>query len=160
MRANRAGTRGFRAPEVLLKCQDQTPAVDVWSAGIILLAFLTKRFPIFNANTDVEALLELTVIFGKSKIGRCALLHNRTFHCTVPLERPEGFKVFDLILKLNPDIMTPLPHTPDEGYLDEYVEDVQMAMDLCRVCLHVDVTRRWTAEECLEHPFLRLDELS
>lgn len=24
IRANRAGTRGFRAPEVLLKCQDQT----------------------------------------------------------------------------------------------------------------------------------------
>lgn len=24
MKANRAGTRGFRAPEVLLKCPDQT----------------------------------------------------------------------------------------------------------------------------------------
>ncbi|TIC42964.1 hypothetical protein E3Q08_02532 [Wallemia mellicola] len=36
VRANRAGTRGFRAPEVLLKCQDQTTAIDIWSAGVIL----------------------------------------------------------------------------------------------------------------------------
>lgn len=76
VRANRAGTRGFRAPEVLLKCQDQTPAVDVWSAGIILLAFLTRRFPVFNANSDMEALLELMIIFGKAKIARAALLHS------------------------------------------------------------------------------------
>lgn len=157
VRANRAGTRGFRAPEVLFKCQDQTAAVDVWSAGIVLLAFLTKRFPIFNANTDIEALLELTVIFGKSKIARCALLHNRTFNCTVPLDRPEGYKVFDLILKLNPDLMTVPEALEGTVNPDEYIEDVQLAMDLCRVCLHVDVTRRWTAEECLEHPFLRLE---
>ncbi|CAO1634926.1 unnamed protein product [Sympodiomycopsis kandeliae] len=162
VRANRAGTRGFRAPEVLFKCQDQTAAVDVWSAGIILLAFLTKRFPIFNANTDVEALLELMIIFGKSKMSRCALLHNRTFHCTVPSERPEGFKIAEFIQKLNPEIMNPPEPSKENGGQvpdpDEYLEDVRLAMDLCRVCLHVDVTRRWTAEECLEHPFLRLDD--
>lgn len=61
---------------MLLKCQDQTPAVDVWSAGIILLAFLTRRFPVFNANSDMEALLELMIIFGKAKIARAALLHS------------------------------------------------------------------------------------
>lgn len=42
-KANRAGTRGFRAPEVLLKCGEQTGALDVWAAGIILLFFLTKK---------------------------------------------------------------------------------------------------------------------
>ena len=31
----RAGTSGFRAPEVLLKYRYQTTAVDVWSAGIV-----------------------------------------------------------------------------------------------------------------------------
>lgn len=115
----------------------------------------------FNANTDVEALLELTVIFGKSKLRRCALLHNRTFHCTVPTEKPDGYRVFDLIVKLNPSLFS----TPvnDRGELiypaEEYNEDVNMALDLCRVCLHVDVTRRWTAEECLEHPFLRYEDV-
>ncbi|PWN24416.1 kinase-like protein [Jaminaea rosea] len=151
VRANRAGTRGFRAPEVLLKCQDQTAALDVWSAGIVLLAFLTKRFPLFNANNDTEALLELMVVFGKSKLSRCALLHNRTWHCTVPVERPEGYRVTEFVEKLNPSILAaPEGHPDPQGYDN----DIKMAMDLCRVCLHVDVTRRWTAEECLDHGFL------
>ncbi|CAO1625064.1 unnamed protein product [Parajaminaea phylloscopi] len=153
VRANRAGTRGFRAPEVLLKCQDQTAALDVWSAGIILMAFLTRRFPLFNANNDVEALLELTVLFGKSKMSRCALLHNRTFHCTVPFEENEGFRVPDFIKRLRPNVLEPPPEHPRP---DVYCEEMKMAIDLCRVCLHVDVTRRWTAEECLDHAFLQV----
>ena len=121
-----------------------------------MLSLLTKRFPMFNANTDVEALLELTVIFGKSKLHRCALLHNRTFHCTVPTEKPDGYSVYDLIVKLNPNLfMTPGDPNFPPYRTEEYNEYVKMAIDLCRVCLHVDVTRRWTAEECMEHPFLR-----
>lgn len=75
-RANRAGTRGFRAPEVLLRCADQTVAIDIWSVGIIMLGFLTKRFPIFNSMDDVEALLELGTIFGKRRMEQVALLHS------------------------------------------------------------------------------------
>ena len=48
-RANRAGTRGFRAPEVLLKCTRQTCLIDNWSCGVILLTFLSKRFPFFHS---------------------------------------------------------------------------------------------------------------
>eukprot|EP00501_MAST-03F_sp_TOSAG23-6_P002515 GSMAST32.ASY1.ANO1.2652.1 assembled CDS len=29
-----AGTPGFRAPEVLQKCINQTPKVDIWAAGV------------------------------------------------------------------------------------------------------------------------------
>ncbi|KWU45639.1 kinase-like protein [Rhodotorula sp. JG-1b] len=76
VRANRAGTRGFRAPEVLLKCPDQTVALDIWSAGIILLCFLTRRFPFFNSNDDTEALAEIMAIFGRRKMERCAALHS------------------------------------------------------------------------------------
>lgn len=43
MKAQRAGTRGFRAPEVLLKFFKQDFAIDVWSAGVILLTLLTRR---------------------------------------------------------------------------------------------------------------------
>jgi serine/threonine protein kinase len=40
----RGGTRGFRAPEVLLRCVKQTVAIDIWSAGVILLSILSARF--------------------------------------------------------------------------------------------------------------------
>jgi cell division control protein 7 len=94
VRANRAGTRGFRAPEVLLKCPDQTVgayesadwrcsslslfslAIDIWAAGIILLSVLCHRFPVFNSNDDTEALLELGAIFGRTGVEKAAMLHS------------------------------------------------------------------------------------
>ncbi|UZJ51698.1 hypothetical protein CBS101457_001018 [Exobasidium rhododendri] len=155
VRANRAGTRGFRAPEVLLKCQDQTPALDIWSVGIILLAFLTKRFPLFNSSDDTEAILELMVIFGKKRINQAAILHNRVLHCNVPFAQAEGYRLPDFILKLNPGLLEPPANHPDK---DVYLSEVHQVMDLCRACLQPDLTRRCTASEALNHPFLLLDD--
>ncbi|KAG8686449.1 hypothetical protein FRC09_014130 [Ceratobasidium sp. 395] len=76
VKANRAGTRGFRAPEVLFKCESQTVALDIWSAGIILLAFLSGKFPLFNSNDDTEALAEIAAIVGRERMERCARLHS------------------------------------------------------------------------------------
>lgn len=152
VRANRAGTRGFRAPEVLFKCQDQTVAIDIWSAGVILLTLLIRRFPVFNSNDDAEALLEIAVIFGKARMETCAMLHNRTFHCNVPSVSNSG-SLTDFIFRLNPDLRNPGNH-PDP---EQYAIDVANALDMVKSCLHVDCTRRKTAAELLQHPFLRID---
>jgi cell division control protein 7 len=95
-RANRAGTRGFRAPEVLLKCPDQTVgkwkivlgnsgilmtfllAIDVWAAGVILLSILCQKFPVFVSGDDMEALLEIGCIFGQAQLEKAAHLHSRS----------------------------------------------------------------------------------
>lgn len=77
LRVNRAGTRGFRAPEVLLKCPEQTTAVDIWSVGVILLFYLTGHFPIFHSNDDVEALLEIATVIGRKGMERVAALHGK-----------------------------------------------------------------------------------
>jgi cell division control protein 7 len=53
-------------------------AIDVWSAGVILLFFLSKKFPIFQSNDDIEGLMEIAVIIGKRKIERAATLHGRS----------------------------------------------------------------------------------
>ena len=42
LHAARAGTPGFRPPEVLLKCRTQTVAVDIWAAGVILLSIMSR----------------------------------------------------------------------------------------------------------------------
>lgn len=76
IKTNRAGTRGFRAPEVLLKCPDQTVAIDVWSAGVMLLSILAHKFPLFNSTDDVESLMEIAAVFGRSAMERCAMLHS------------------------------------------------------------------------------------
>jgi cell division control protein 7 len=54
--------------------------VDVWSAGIILLFFLMHKFPVFQANNDIEALMEIAAIMGKSKMEKVA-----TLHCEFPI---------------------------------------------------------------------------
>ena len=75
LRVSRAGTRGFRAPEVLLNCCSQTCKIDIWSVGVILLCFITRRFPIFQSHDDVESLLELTLIFGVDVLNKNCKLH-------------------------------------------------------------------------------------
>ncbi|KAG7194903.1 uncharacterized protein KQ657_004011 [Scheffersomyces spartinae] len=74
-RANRAGTRGFRAPEVLFKCTNQLTKLDVWSAGVIALSIILRKFPLFNSPDDVDAIMELVLIFGMEKMTKCAELH-------------------------------------------------------------------------------------
>ncbi|KAF7306773.1 Kinase-like protein [Mycena indigotica] len=103
-KANRAGTRGFRAPEVLFKCSEQSGAIDVWAAGIILLFFLTGKFPLFQSSDDNEALMELAVILGRKKIEKAATLHSRTFATNVPSVNEEGTPWSSFVLQQNPDL--------------------------------------------------------
>ena len=152
VRANRAGTRGFRAPEVLFKCPDQTPAIDVWSAGIVLLSFLLRRFPLFNANDDTEALLELATIFGQRRMEQCAMLHNRTFACNLPTVDHAGRRIPELIQQIRPELFEPPEDHPDPS---EYRQQVQQVVHLASVCLYLDCTRRWTAERLLQHAFFQ-----
>ena len=42
LHAPRAGTPGFRPPEVLLKSNSQSVAVDMWAVGVILLSLLSR----------------------------------------------------------------------------------------------------------------------
>lgn len=152
VRANRAGTRGFRAPEVLLKCPDQTPAIDIWSAGIIMLSFLLKRFPLFNAGDDTEALLELATIFGQRRMEQCAMLHNRTFSCNLPSVDHAGRRIPELIQHIRPELYEPPPGDSDVAL---YRQQVQQVVHLATVCLYLDCTRRWPARRLLQHAFFQ-----
>jgi serine/threonine protein kinase len=72
------GTRGFRAPETLIGIVTQTAAVDVWSAGIILLSLITGKPYILSQHdekvkgNDVDALhlKEIELIVGKTEIQK------------------------------------------------------------------------------------------
>ena len=66
--ANRAGTPGFRAPEVLLSVEEQTPAVDVWAAGVMLLCLLAKRETLLPGRSDAEHVLVLLSLMGDALI--------------------------------------------------------------------------------------------
>lgn len=63
--ASRAGTPGYRPPEVLLKSQEQSTAVDVWACGVIMLNILSGRSNFFSSPDDVTALAEMVSILRK-----------------------------------------------------------------------------------------------
>ncbi|KAI8053916.1 kinase-like domain-containing protein [Syncephalis plumigaleata] len=138
VRADRAGTRGFRPPEVLLKVEHQTTALDMWAAGVILLCFLTGRYPFFNSSSDAEALLEITCIQGQIAMKNMAVKYHRSFHCNIPGMRNNAAGFARLIQYLNED-------RPD--FLDTN------AVDLLEKLLKVDPAERITASDALSHPF-------
>ena len=57
---------------MLLRCLTHSPAIDVWSAGIIFLSLLSARVPFFPPSEDAEALAELTALFGAEPFAALA----------------------------------------------------------------------------------------
>lgn len=72
VQASRAGTPGYRPPEVLLKYENQSTAVDIWASGVIFLSIMTKSYPFFKAHDDFNALAELITLFGDKKVKQLA----------------------------------------------------------------------------------------
>ncbi|KAF2142486.1 uncharacterized protein K452DRAFT_332213 [Aplosporella prunicola CBS 121167] len=153
-RANRAGTRGFRAPEVLLKCSAQTTSIDIWSTGVILLTLLSRRFPFFHSADDIDALLELTNIFGRARMRETALLHGQVFETNIPSYSENGHGFEKIILWC-----TNRSGKDEQGRrLNNLSSDEREAVEFMERCLECDPTKRITAEEALCHPFILKSE--
>jgi cell division control protein 7 len=56
----------------LFKVSQQTTALDIWSAGVILLSLLTKQFPFFNSTDDQDSIVELACLFGNQEMAQVA----------------------------------------------------------------------------------------
>jgi cell division control protein 7 len=146
-RANRAGTRGFRAPEVLFKCTEQTTKIDIWSAGVMLLTILSKRFPFFNSADDVEAMIEIATIFGTKRMKLAAFLHGTVFETSIPTIGPSGFSLEKIILWST-------CRNELEGEISMLTTEEKGAVAFLERCLDLDPYKRISAEEALRHEFL------
>ncbi|KAI5859974.1 kinase-like protein [Durotheca rogersii] len=151
-RANRAGTRGFRAPEVLFKCTEQTTKIDIWSAGVILLTILCRRFPFFNSADDVEAMIEIATIFGSRRMKQAGQLHGCMFDSNIPTIGERGFS-FEKIMLWS----TCRSDGGKDGKSSFLTEEEKGAIEFLTRCMDLDPTRRISAEEALAHEFLQVD---
>ncbi|XP_035779267.1 cell division cycle 7-related protein kinase-like isoform X2 [Anopheles albimanus] len=70
--APRAGTPGYRPPEVLLKFPDQTTAVDIWAVGVIFFSILSTCYPFFGNTDDLTALAQIVSVFGYERVSATA----------------------------------------------------------------------------------------
>ena len=73
--------------KVLLKCTDQTTAVDMWACGVILLCLLSGRSNFFNAPDDLTSLLQLVVLFGKERMCTAARKMGKNLIVDIDVER-------------------------------------------------------------------------
>jgi len=136
--APRAGTRGFRAPEVLLRVKEQTTTVDTWSAGVILLSILSGRYPFFNSPDDLTSLAEIIAVFGVDEIISSANSMGKLLHTNFP---PQKVELFELCKRLRIEAKVP----PLKISLSVY--------DLLEQCLKVDPRKRVLSTEAMTHKF-------
>lgn len=126
-------TRWYRAPEIMLACQEYTSAIDMWSVGCIF-AELLARSPLFPGE-DYIAQLRLIC----DKIGR-------------PSEKDLDFVTSERAKRF----MASLPNKTPASFGDLFPvhRNETDALDLLRKMLEIHPKKRITIEKSLEHPFL------
>jgi len=120
--------------------------IDIWSVGVILLTILSRRFPFFNSADDVEAMIEIATIFGQRKMRAAGILHGCMFESTIPTIGQAGFNLERIILWST--------CRSDTG--ETLSDDEKKAVEFLGRCLELDPSKRISAEEALEHDFLKM----
>ncbi|XP_023383864.1 cell division cycle 7-related protein kinase isoform X3 [Pteropus vampyrus] len=117
--APRAGTPGFRAPEVLTKCPNQTTAIDMWSAGVIFLSLLSGRYPFYKASDDLTALAQIMTVRGSKETIQAAKTFGKSILCSKEVPAQDLRKLCEKLRgkesntpKLASDIQGPASHDP------------------------------------------------
>lgn len=180
MQASRAGTPGYRPPEVLLKYPDQTTVVDIWAAGVMLLSILSRCYPFFKNSDDFHSLAEIITVFGDQRIKKTAVQlgrHVKTGQRKQPLDlrklcmrlRFRFRRLRARQLEAEPP-MTTFANSCDncQQRLDEclcehsdsnrdFSEDEfpDSVYDLLYKLLEINPHNRISAEEALRHPYFQ-----
>ncbi|XP_022610621.1 cell division cycle 7-related protein kinase [Seriola dumerili] len=126
--APRAGTPGFRAPEVLTKCPNQGTAIDVWSAGVILLSLLSGRYPFFKASDDLIALTQIMTIRGSRETIQAAKSFGKAVVCSRDLPRQDLRTLCETLRGRRPspaDEVTPLPEASRDSTTTTHHQKIQ-----------------------------------
>lgn len=124
-------TRWYRAPELLLLCNDYSTPIDVWSAGCILAELLGRR-PLFPGQNYIHQLELIVSVLGSPSAEDMAFVSNQSAKDAI--NRMRNRPPTDLSLLLG----RPNPQ----------------AVDLLTKLLTFDPRKRYTVEQALQHPWL------
>lgn len=161
---SRIGTRGFLAPEIIFNSK-KLSKVDVWSAGVILLCFFTKRFPFFNIFVPInkESSMEndnnCNYINNYNNINKEINEMDDTIKDLIPLLIVFGDeKIKEIAKQFDVSIYT--PPLMKETYLKNGLMDLinpneipEDGIRLLEKLLHLDYNRRITATHALKDSF-------
>lgn len=126
---------------MLLKCQTQTVAVDMWAVGVILLSILARSYPFFRAPDDMTALAELMTLCGTKQLQTAAKRYGRRLTVS---HMKEGCDLATVCRQLGARGEDPPPSLVTEE-----------AVSLLKLLLRLDYRDRVSASQAANHPFVR-----
>ncbi|KRX01276.1 Protein kinase-like domain [Pseudocohnilembus persalinus] len=124
-------TRYYRAPEIMLSSHEYSKAVDIWSVGCTLAELLTKKI-LFKANNYIDQIKLIMKTLGKpgpSDLGFITNSNARKFVDQLPDKEKVSVKTF---IKY----------------------ENEKALDLLDKMLTINPATRYSADQCLKHPYL------
>lgn len=124
-------TRWYRAPELLLCCDNYGTSIDVWSVGCIFAELLGRK-PIFPGTECLNQLKLIVNVLGTMDEKDLAFIDN-----------PKARK-----------FIKSLPYTPGTPFTFLYPNANPLAIDLLRKMLVFDPSKRISVTEALEHPYM------
>eukprot|EP00850_Spirogloea_muscicola_P008805 SM000048S16517 [mRNA] locus=s48:175188:176080:- [translate_table: standard] len=167
-------TRWYRAPELLLSCEEYTAAIDLWSVGCIFAELLgrTPLFPgkdyihqlklIINSigSPDEDDLHFIQVCVPPSPPSLSALLAMPSPAAPLLLSPPSlvcacAVACCEWSQKARSYIRT-LPYQPPVPLSRRYTRANPQALDLIEKMLVFDPRKRITVQAALEHPYLAM----
>jgi len=124
-------TRWYRAPEILLGSQQYTAGVDMWSVGCILGELIGGKpmFPGSSTMNQLDRILELTGQPSAEDLES--------------IQSPFALTMLDT-----------LPPVTRRSYRELYPAASEEALDMLQHLLSFNPSRRYTAVDALEHPYV------
>ncbi|GKA52760.1 mitogen-activated protein kinase homolog NTF3 [Tanacetum coccineum] len=124
-------TRWYRAPELLLCCDNYDTSIDVWSVGCIFAELLGRK-PLFPGTECLNQLKLIVNILGS--------------------QREENIEFID-----NPkarNFIKSIPFSPGTSFSRLYPNAHPLAIDLLQKMLVFDPSKRISVFEALRHPYM------
>ena len=133
----RVGTKAYKAPELILNYGFYDYSVDIWSTGVLLLEFLTKRIHVFQADDPDMLIFSIASVTGGMPI----------------VKYTEKYSI-----NIDPIIKDQLQELPGIGISACFPKSRKalhdpLAIDLIEKMLVIDHRMRITAKDALLHPF-------
>ena len=140
---NKIGTRNFKAPEQLFLLKGFDYKIDIWAAGLIFAEMFFQKYPFWKPEEDIVILENIYNMVGATKFSNYLkkIGCQSTFDFMKNPAKGQNFESY-FEREKNDEIMN-------------NVEDKKNGIDLIKKMLDIDPNLRYSAEECLKHPFFQ-----